>query len=109
MTLVLGHGSYYVTTSDVRCSPIPLEKWINDEHVSVDICEDVNPDIIYDLREDIWTFAENNQYDRIIDTTGLGLIHRYKDKSFINEINRILRPNGVFYGRGNFIIEKTIF
>ena len=91
---------------DIRCSPIPLDKWIYDEYISVDICKDVEPTIVYDLRKDKWDFAQDNSYDKIIDTCGIGLKHKYKNNIWKEEIIRVLKPNGIFYGHGNFIIQK---
>ena len=88
-TLVLGHGKYYLKKgSSIFCSPIPKEQWINDDYISVDNNVDVEPDIIFDLQKEIWDFAHNNSYDRIIDTTGLFLSDNYKKDSFKIEIKR---------------------
>jgi hypothetical protein len=108
-TLVLGHGKYYVTHG-MRCSPIPLDDWINDSYTSVDCDPDVEPDIVFNLRIDKWTFAKDSEYDRIIDTTGIGLFTlEYKKDSFWKEIDRILKPGGTFYGiRGHTITKKPL-
>jgi len=111
MLLILGHGKLYHhphgrNQSSIRCSPIPVENWINQEYISVDNRPEVEPDIIYDLNQDTWYFAEDNQFEQIIDTTGLGLSHKYKKQSFIDELNRILKPNGIFHGWRNFKYQK---
>lgn len=102
-TLILGHGRDY---TDSRCSPININEWINREFTCVDEMESVNPDIVFKLGSYKWTFAEDESYDRIIDCTG-GIFRMmnhqackqklYSDE-IMKEINRILRPNGIFYG-----------
>lgn len=96
--LVLGHGKYYKDT--MRCSPIPKDTWKDQQYISIDINEEIYPDIKYDLRKFPWPINESS-FDIIIDTTGLGLSYLYKKPIFVNEINRILRLNGIFYGRKN--------
>ena len=98
-TLVLGHGRLY--GNDVRCSPIPLVDWINDEYVSVDCNEDVKPDIVYDLSHRPWTFAQESEYDRIIDTCGCMRLP-------MDEVMRILKPCGIYYGRRGPITKQSI-
>lgn len=108
-TLVLGHGKYYNRNS-IRCSPIPLEDWIDTRYTSVDCDPEVEPDIVFPLQLDKWTFAKDSEYDRIIDTTGIGLFTMtYKRDCFWQEISRILKPGGTFYGvRGNTITKKPL-
>lgn len=74
--LILGHGNFHKNHQQYRCSPIVKERWMNEEYTSVDIDENVEPDIVFDLREPKWTFADDCEYDVIIDTTGLGLSRR---------------------------------
>jgi hypothetical protein len=106
--LILGHGRTYKPT-DIRCIPIPLDEWFEFPYTCVDINPDINPDIVYDLDTKIqWNFASNNEYDVIIDTCGILFSSRYKIRSFfLNQINRILNPNGFFFGRKKFIYCKT--
>ena len=107
--LILGHGKLYKDHDEYRCSPIDKELWINEEYTSVDMDENVEPDIMFDLRESKWTFAKDCEYDYIVDTTGLGLQSRMKSPECINEIHRILKIGGTFYGsRRQFIYTKTI-
>lgn len=107
-TLVLGHGKFYLTGKNtIRCSPIPVSEWINGPYVSVDNNSQVQPDILYDLAKIPWSFASDMSYDRIIDTTGLGLKGFYGKDYFEAEIRRILKPNGGFYGsRNGYVIKK---
>ena len=105
--LILGHGRKYKKT-DIWCSPIPVDKWFEFPYTCVDINPDINPDIVYDLDTKIqWNFASNNEYDVIIDTCGILFSSRYKNTFFLTQINRILKPNGYFFGRNNFIYCKT--
>jgi hypothetical protein len=118
-TLVLGHSKYY-NINDIRCSPIPLSQWIIDENIK--------PDIVYDLKNTPWKFAEDNSFDRIIDATGIeintlcskidvenlykfeksdiGKVYYSYSPEMKNEILRVLKENGTFYGR-NFIMTKN--
>jgi hypothetical protein len=105
-TLVLGHGKIYANPSAIYCSPIPLDDWINQPYISVDMRADVQPDIVYDLTHMSWTFATNGSYDRIIDTTGIALKHYYRSDTFKAEIRRILKPGGIFYGRRGYTIQN---
>ena len=95
-TLVLGHGRLYGT--DVRCSPIPLVDWINDDYVSVDVDAETLPDIVYDLSVIPWTFAQDGEYDRIIDTTGGNLQARRGCRQIpMGEVLRVLKRGGTYY------------
>lgn len=94
--------------TDIRCSPIPVDKWFEFPYTCVDIDPDIDPDIIYDLDTKIqWNFASDNEYDIIIDTCGILFSSRYKTTFFLKQINRILKPNGFFFGRKDFIYCKT--
>jgi hypothetical protein len=110
-TLILGHGRYY-EKEDVRCSPIDVDEWFNDTFDCVDDLEDVEPDILFDLRSRIWKFAEDNSYDRIVDCTGgilsRGGYDRQVEEKTLNDIQRILRPGGIFYSdrRVNYVCYK---
>ena len=101
--LILGHGRKY-KYDDILCSPIPINKWRTLPYT----CVDIIPDIIYDLDKNIqhWRFASDNEYDVIIDTCGILFSSRYKG-FFLIQINRILKPNGYFFGRNNFVYCKT--
>jgi len=105
ITLILGHGEYFNINRDIRCSPIPIEDWINDKYISVDFIPEIKPDILHDLRKYPWPF-EDTSFDKIIDTCGMGLEGDYKKTQFITEIKRILKKNGIFIGRKNYIINK---
>lgn len=99
-TLVLGHGRLY--GNDVRCSPIPLVDWINDDYLSVDMDAESQPDIVYDLSVVPWTFAQEGEYDRIIDTTGgyiQDITRRGRGRLPMEEVTRILKKGGIFYGK----------
>lgn len=96
--LVLGHGKFYKEPSYVRCSPIPVSEWYYKPHISVDMDPEIEPDVIHDLRTFPWPF-EPNSFDLIVDTCGLALERYYTDESFMNEIHRLLTPNGVFEKR----------
>lgn len=112
-TLILGHGREY-KKEDIRCSPIDIDDWFNDEYDCLDMSEESKPDICFYIRTGGWTFAEDNSYDRIIDCTGgsisssRGLFHEYRLRD-LNEVCRILRNNGVFYTnrRVNFFYQKN--
>jgi hypothetical protein len=126
-TLVLGHGRYY-NINDIRCSPIPLSQWIYNEYISVDIDKNIKPDIVYNLKNIPWKFAKDNSFDRIIDATGIeintlcskidvenlykfeksdiGKVYYSYSPKMKNEILRVLKENGIFYGR-NFIMTKN--
>lgn len=98
MYLILGNGKLYEKnpSTSIRCSPIPVENWISKDRINIDYDINVRPDIIYDLRNSIWNFAENDTFCYIIDTSGIALKYHYKD--ILPEICRILKDNGIFYG-----------
>lgn len=93
-TLVLGHGRIYTKDNTKDHSPC---NWYNDEYTCVHESESVNPDIVFDLRKE-WSFCGKNEYDRIIDTTGLPL-KCWNVITFKKNILNALNENGVFYGR----------
>ena len=66
--LVLGHGRDY-SKEFIRCSYYDKDKWYDADYTCVDIDPECRPDIVADLRLE-WTFAKDNEYDLIIDTTG---------------------------------------
>jgi hypothetical protein len=117
-TLVLGHGNYY-KKENIRCSPIPVDEWFNDPYISLDDIAEINPDILYHIDNKRWTFAKDSSYDRIIDCTGGSLmyggfnsIHFHEDNLntvFFKEIQRILRPYGLFYAnkRTGWVFQKN--
>ena len=105
-TLILGHGRLY-TRKDIHCSPIDADEWFHDPFVCLDAYEDVQPDIVFSIgqsRSRVWTFAEDNSYDRIIDCTGGAISHgnsaycaRRLNPELLEEIYRVLTHHGVFY------------
>ena len=109
MTLVLGHGKFY-KKKDIWRSPIDVNEWYNDKHITVDREEYFSPDIVFDLRKRPWNFAEKNSFNRIIDCTGFtlsaGPFGSYK-LSTLSEIYRVLKENGIFYGRLRKYIKKN--
>ncbi len=121
-TLVLGHGKFYLSDEDydrlpkskkdqhatIRCSPIKIEDWYTQPYICVDIDTYIRPDIVYDLRRRPWVFAENESFDRVIDTCGIAFVRfNFYDKWFLDEVLRILKPGGIFYGRGDNRIQKS--
>jgi SAM-dependent methyltransferase len=63
-----------------------------DEAFGVDISEDCNPDLVYDLNVVPWPF-EDNHFDKVI---GLHVIeHVSEPYSFISEIHRVCK-NGAY-------------
>ena len=105
--LVLGHGRSY-KKDDIRCSPIPVDDWYHEDFVCIDFDPDINADIVYDLRKLPWSCIPRNSYSVIIDTCGVVFKILYKKERFLNEINRILKPNGIFYGSDGYTFVKTI-
>ena len=99
--LVLGHGHIF-GYQDTRCSPIPPNCWYENDFVCVDINPNHKPDYTHDLRTFPWKFASDNSFNMIIDTTGTILKHLYKKQIFCNELERILTPDGIFYGIHDF-------
>lgn len=102
-TLILGHGKLY-KKKDIRCSPIPVDDWFNEPYESLDYDPYVDPDILFEIKTGVWTFAPDETYDRIIDTTGgvlsYGGSHYSIRRSFphvLREVQRILKPSGIFY------------
>lgn len=102
--LILGHGAKYLENNwEIRCSPIPLTDW-PDVYISVEYDKAAKPTIIHDLRVTPWP-VKCASFHTIIDTCGLGLHRMYIQKGvprFLHEVQRVLAPNGVFYGRGGF-------
>ena len=104
--LILGHGRLY-KIDEIRCSPIPVENWYVKDYFCIDIEADVSQDLVYDLEKLPWSFISSNTYSIIIDTCGILLKSRYKKERFTEEIKRILTPDGVFYGSGEYILYNN--
>lgn len=99
-TLVIGHGKAY-KKNDIRCSPILVDKWFNEPFDSLDAYPEAEPDILFEIKTGVWTFAADESYDRIIDCTG-GILSQMgtKRRSYpyiLREVKRVLTPHGVFY------------
>ena len=112
-TLILGHGRTYEKEKELytRCSPIDVDEWFNDPYDCVDESEEVEPDIVFDLRKK-WTFAKKDSYDRIIDTTGGALQighsgNRPVDPFILKQVQRALKPYGLFYPDWHY--KNTIY
>jgi hypothetical protein len=103
--LVLGHGKLYEEWNRIRNSPIPPSEWLNVEHISVDMDPDMKPDIVHNLDKYPWPFPDAS-FDKIIDTTGIALKHRYNNSTFIKEVRRLLAVEGVFIGQNGFTITQ---
>lgn len=104
--LILGHGRVY-KFDEIRCSPLPVDIWYDKDYYCIDINPDVKPDFVYDLNKLPWSFISSSSYSLVIDTCGILFMSRYKNERFIQEIKRILTTNGIFYGYGGFIFQKT--
>jgi hypothetical protein len=106
--LVLGHGKSYVP-KEIRCSSLPVEEWCTQPYTSVDMDEEVKPDILYDLRKYPWAFAEDSSYDRVIDTCGLAFYQKGSYSSrFLEQVMQILTPGGRFYGFRSILVKKPL-
>lgn len=103
-TLVLGHGRKY-SKSYVRCSSLDVNEWYDSDYICVDINKTVEPDIVFDLTKRTWSFCKEDEFDRIIDTTGILFIRsnisheRLYCHGFEEKILKLLKINGHFYGR----------
>lgn len=114
-TLVIGHGKTY-KKNEIRCSPIPIDDWFNSPFDSLDAYPEVEPDILFEIKTGVWTFAPDESYDRIIDCTGGSLsrgMHSYSVRRYypciLQEVLRILKTDGVFYtdSRNKTIYQKS--
>lgn len=102
-TLVIGHGKTY-KKNEIRCSPIPVDDWFNGHFDCLDASPETEPDILFEIKTGVWTFANDDTYDRIIDCTG-GCISqggysfsvRRSNPYILREVKRVLKQNGVFY------------
>lgn len=97
--LILGHGRKYAK-HDIRCSPCDVNSWFYSDYVCVDNDPNLNPDILFDLRNE-WIFAKDNEYDVIIDSSGCALSSSCRSYSYklMHSVTRCLNENGTFYGR----------
>ena len=103
-TLIVGHGRLY-TRKETHCSPIDADEWFHDSFVCLDANEYVQPDIVFSIGQSrVWTFAQDNSYDRIVDCTGGAISDgnsaycaRRLNPELLKEIHRVLTPHGVFY------------
>jgi len=105
--LVLGHGRDY-SKDFIRCSSYDKNKWFDTDYTCVDIDPLCRPDIVADLRCE-WTFAKDNEYDLIIDTTGLALTYPNRGickPSVEHEVMRCLTIGGEFYGNRHIYLKK---
>jgi hypothetical protein len=109
-TLVLGHGRTY-EKEQIRCSPINVNEWFNDPFDCVDNLTCVKSDILFNLRKH-WIFASDESYDRIVDCTGGAIQGSHGanipvDTFILNQVQRILKPYGLFYPDKHF--KNTIY
>lgn len=102
-TLVIGHGKVY-KKNQIRCSPIPVDDWFNEPFDGLDAYPETEPDILFEIKTGVWTFANDETYDRIIDCTGGCISHggysfsvRRTYPYILREVKRVLKQNGVFY------------
>jgi hypothetical protein len=107
--LVLGHGREY-SKEFTRCSFYDIDKWFDSEYTCVDIDPSCKPDIVADLRYK-WDFAKDDEYNLIIDTTGIVLTYTVKGtlkcKPLVeHEVMRCLKIGGEFYGRRQIYLKK---
>ncbi len=100
MRLILGHGALYEEKPNgIRCSPVPKERWLREPFICVDKCEEVRPDVVWDLLMYPWPFKDG-AFEQVVDTTGLGLVYEAQTLRFQSEVSRVLVVGGTFVGRG---------
>ena len=108
-TLILGHGALY-NKSWVRCSLLDVDEWFDSPYDSVDNDEQVKPTFLFDLRNKHWTSFATEKYDRIVDTTGLGLSginSRELNIAVLKKGSEILNVGGTFYLRQHIAVKNT--
>ena len=96
MYLILGNGNI----------PIPNELWLNTKYISVNNDLNYTPHIFYDIHNLPWTFAIDNAFEGIIDTSGI-ILRDHKKSKFLEEVQRILKPGGTFYSYDIILFENT--
>jgi SAM-dependent methyltransferase len=98
MYLILGHGAAYNGPHGIRCSPIETEIWTSQPHISMDREPAAQPDVLHDVTDTPWPFADAC-FDGVVDTVGhLGPFARSGYRLILPEIDRVLKPGGAFYG-----------
>lgn len=99
--LILGHGQLYEESSKYQCCRIPPKFWLDKKYVSVDCDPEVRPTFVANLCKSPWIFATDQSFGTIIDASGTA-IWRLCDEcypdDFIQEVLRILKKDGKFYG-----------
>ncbi len=109
--LVLGHGQVYQEKNKFTGCWLAPRHWLSLAHLSVDRNPAVKPNLVYDLQCYPWTFASDASFGTVIDATGTTFFHMLTpliiggplpkwgyDREFIDEVQRVLKPGGTFYG-----------
>ena len=97
MRLILGHGAIYEPPLGIRCSAVPTERWFHEPFVSVDMCEETRPHVVWDLRKYPWPFRDG-AFEEVVDTCGVGLVLEARTERFQREVLRVLADGGTFHG-----------
>jgi len=102
--LILGHGKTHRqirSENCITCNKDYYEKLLKDDKniiTTLDKDESVLPDVVWDFFKYKYPFEER-EFDIIIDASGQSLARAYHNREFWEEINRILRLHGFFFGR----------
>lgn len=111
-TLVLGHGKAY--KKDEIYGVVLFLLTIGSMNLLI-VCLYSKPDILFEIKTGVWTFALDNTYDRIIDTTGgvlsqggTSISVRSSYPYVLREVLRVLKNNGFFFTdkRNNTLFQK---
>lgn len=108
-TLLIGHGLVYDEYGSYNNFPIDPNIIKNTSYVSIDKDMSVKPDIVCDFL-DYSSPLPSDHFHIILDVTGYALCRKYirtMDIDFKQEIDRLLKSGGRFYGINKFIYKKS--
>lgn len=94
-TLILAHGR----RDTMRCHPACTPSFDLSIAICVDICAELEPDVVVDLRSASWPLPART-FVTVIDAGGMGGESTWlRLPSFWRELHRVMQPEGRFFGR----------
>jgi hypothetical protein len=102
--LVLGHGRLYIEQGETRCVPMALEEFEvllrENDVMTVDIEEEVRPDVLLDLKTPWGADEVMGRYDMIVEAVSHLALDVRQQPSFWAGVHDALEDDGVYVGWG---------